>query len=65
MMSSRMLVGSFQLSMQLTKYQPGSASFKMDKALLDLIAATATEDEVLVAKKTLDALSSLSDDDAV
>ena len=45
-----------------TKFNSASTSFKMDKVMLEIIGAVATGNELLVLKKTIDALGELDED---
>ena len=44
-------------------YQVGGGTFSMDKVVIDILAAIATGDELIVAQQVLSALKNLADDD--
>ena len=50
-------------SFAFSKYNASGSNFSMDKVVLDLIAAIATQDEVAVVQATIDALKALPQDD--
>lgn len=44
-------------------YHPGSGTFSIDKVVLDILAAIASEDELVIAQQLLAALKNLADND--
>ena len=54
-------VGWVAKDFKFVKYNSSNASFSMDKVAIELLAAIATDDELLVIKGTLDALKKLGE----
>ena len=56
-------VGWVLQSFEFTEYQASGATFEVDKAVLEILAAIASQDQIAVATETMNALKSLGDSD--
>lgn len=56
-------VGWVIQSFSFQKYQASGSSFRVDKVVLDILAAIASQNEIAIVQQTMNALKSLSDND--